>query len=64
MIRIEKTQINGSAFLILCSSLSKVQSHKIVDREKNLFSINLDFLNKLLESLIGGDPACDVYDLE
>lgn len=71
MNRIEKTQINISAFIILSSTLKKVKSDKIVEivndgrgivlrpkeeHEKDEFSIDLTFQDELFNAIVTGDP--------
>ena len=71
MTRIEKTQINISAFIILSSVLKELQSDNNVEivnngkgfvyrpkeeHEKENFSIDLTFQDELFKALVGGDP--------
>jgi hypothetical protein len=72
MTRIEKTQINCSAFIILCSTLEKVQSNNVIEivndgkgivyrlkkeNEQDDFTIDLNFLENLFKTLVSGNPS-------
>jgi hypothetical protein len=72
MTRIEKTQINASGFIILSSTLKKIQSDNITEivnegkgivhrkkekHEQDDFSINLDFLQDIFKAMVTGDMA-------
>jgi hypothetical protein len=72
MTRIEKTQVNVGAFIILCSTLEKIQSDKIIEignegtsitlrhkaeSEKEILTLDLSLLNELFKSMVSGDPA-------
>jgi len=72
MVRIEKTQINNSAFIVLCSTLKKIKSDNVIDildegksviyrkkeeSEKENFEIDLEFLDVLFKALVTGDPG-------
>ena len=72
MTRIEKTQINASGFIILSSTLKKIQSDNIIEivnevkgvvykkkeeHEKDDFSIGLDFLQEIFNAMVTDDMA-------
>lgn len=72
MTRIEKSQINLSAFIILSSNLKKVKSDRVVEivndgkgvvirqkeeGEKENFEIDLNFLDELFKAMVTGDPG-------
>jgi hypothetical protein len=72
MTRIEKSQINLSAFIILSSNLKKVKSDRIVEivndgkgivirqkeeGEKENFEIDLNFLDELFKAMVTGHPG-------
>ena len=75
MVRIEKTEINASAFIILMSTLQKIKDKKIVEiagkgivirdkkpQETEEFSIDLALLKKMFEKFVTGGPKALVVD--
>lgn len=70
MTRVEKTQINASAFIILCSTLEKIQSDRVIEpvgnsilirqkseQEKEDFTLELTFLKQMFDKLLMGGPG-------